>query len=394
MRDMMKAEEAKLSRGELTKITFDNHNYRFEKSILPFFRNIEVKEIDYFMLEKYLNEISKSNLSSSTISTYLGLIRKVLSYASKRRLIVSIPEFPRLSVKQVPRGWFNTSEYRKIWSAAGRYMGKTIQVRKYMDEEGNKQTQYIDAESTKPKLGDLMRNVDMTVDMRRLIVFMSNSYIRPTDIKFMQHKHVEIVRNEYEYLRLRIPPSKGHSDAIVTMPAAIKAYEELVKYHLKKGLIDEEHGEDYVFLPQYKKNRGYALKQLQRQWEILMWDTGLGTGVAGEERTLYSLRHTAIMYRLIYGVGINTLALARNARTGVDMIDRFYAKPLSGEMNIGMLQSKRKNRKIYDGDEMQIAQAPKLKLVNQTATELSSVEPKTRLPSAVSAPAKTKKLKK
>ena len=112
MRDMMKAEEAKLSRGELTKITFDNHNYRFEKSILPFFRNIEVKEIDYFMLEKYLNEISKSDLSSSTISTYLGLIRKVMSYASKRRLIVSIPEFPKVSVKQVPRGWFNTNEYR------------------------------------------------------------------------------------------------------------------------------------------------------------------------------------------------------------------------------------------------------------------------------------------
>jgi len=391
MRDMMKAEEAKLSRGELTKITFDNHNYRFEKSILPFFRNIEVKEIDYFMLEKYLNEISKSDLSSSTISTYLGLIRKVMSYASKRRLIVSIPEFPKVSVKQVPRGWFNTNEYRKIWSAAGRYLGKTIQVRKYMDEDGNKQTQYIDAASKKPKLGDLMRNVDMTMDMRRLIVFMSNSYIRPTDIKFMQHKHVDIVENEYHYLRLRIPPTKGHSDAIVTMPAAIKAYELLVKYHLQEGLIGEEHGEDYVFLPQYKTNRGYALKQLQRQWEVLMWDTGLGTGVAGEERTLYSLRHTAIMYRLIYGVGINTLALARNARTGVDMIDRFYAKPLSGEMNIGMLQSKRKNRKIYDGDDLQIAQAPKLKVVNETAVEPIVDKAPTKLTLVVSAPAKSKK---
>ena len=158
-----------------------------------------------------------------------------------------------------------------------------------------------------------------------------------------------------------------------------KAYELLVKYHLQEGLIGEEHQEDYVFLPQYKTNRGYALKQLQRQWEVLMWDTGLGTGVAGEERTLYSLRHTAIMYRLIYGVGINTLALARNARTGVDMIDRFYAKPLSGEMNIGMLQSKRKNRKIYDGDEMAIAQAPKLKVVNDAVIETSVDKAPTKL---------------
>jgi hypothetical protein len=103
-------------------------------------------------------------------------------------------------------------------------------------------------------------------------------------------------------------------------------------------------------LPQYKDNRDYALKQLQRQFEIVMQDTGLGLGSDGEERTLYSLRHTAIMYRLLFGDGINTLALARNARTSVEMIDRFYAKPLTGEMNIAMLQSRRRGRKIYDGD--------------------------------------------
>jgi hypothetical protein len=33
------------------------------------------------------------------------------------------------------------------------------------------------------------------------------------------------------------------------------------------------------------------------------------------------------------------------------MIDRFYAKPLSGEMNVAMLQSRRRRRKIYDGDD-------------------------------------------
>jgi hypothetical protein len=46
------------------------------------------------------------------------------------------------------------------------------------------------------------------------------------------------------------------------------------------------------------------------------------------------------------GDAVNTLALARNARTGVDMIDRFYAKPLSGEINVAVLQSRRRKRKI------------------------------------------------
>jgi hypothetical protein len=39
-----------------------------------------------------------------------------------------------------------------------------------------------------------------------------------------------------------------------------------------------------------------------------------------------------------------TLKLARNARTSPEMIDRFYAAPLMGEMAIAELQSKRRPR--------------------------------------------------
>lgn len=45
----------------------------------------------------------------------------------------------------------------------------------------------------------------------------------------------------------------------------------------------------------------------------------------------------------------STLALASNSKIALDMIERFYAKPLSGEMNVGMLKSRRRRRKIYDG---------------------------------------------
>jgi hypothetical protein len=132
------------------------------------------------------------------------------------------------------------------------------------------------------------------------------------------------------------------------MPSAVKTYIELLWYHIGRDELGDEPEEAYVFLPQYQ-NRDYALKQLQRQWEVLMAHTRLDTSVAGDARTIYSLRHTAIMHRLIFGVGINTLMLARNARTSVEMIDRFYAKPLTGEMNVAMLQSRRP-REIYDGE--------------------------------------------
>jgi integrase len=340
---VLREEKAKLKRGELTQITYDNTEYRFNKFIMPFFREKDVTDIDYDTMSAYLSHLSTQNLSSSTISAYVRLANKVLNYAHKKRLIPSVPQTPKVKVKDKPRGWFTVREYKRLYSAAQRYKGKRIQVRKYKDEKGETQTQYIDEARKRGRLGELMRNVDMTEDMRRLIVFMTNSYIRPTDIKFMKHEHIDIVDDEYRYLRLRLPPTKNHSDPIVTMEKAVEVYLHLKEHYKAKGMAADA---DYVFLPQYgREQRDYALKQLQRQFEILLWDTGLAKGPDGEPRSLYSLRHTCIMYRLMYGEGMNTLVLARNARTSVEMIDRFYAKPLSGEMNIEMLQSKRKRKK-------------------------------------------------
>jgi hypothetical protein len=48
----------------------------------------------------------------------------------------------------------------------------------------------------------------------------------------------------------------------------------------------------------------------------------------GKNITLYSLRHTAIMLRLIKGDQIDLVSLARNARTSAEMIDKFYAAHL------------------------------------------------------------------
>ena len=66
-----------------------------------------------------------------------------------------------------------------------------------------------------------------------------------------------------------------------------------------------------------------------------------GNAANGQTRTIYSLRHTAMTFRLLYGGKIDLLTLARNARTSVQMIERFYASNLTAEMNIDLLQGKR-----------------------------------------------------
>ncbi len=73
----------------------------------------------------------------------------------------------------------------------------------------------------------------------------------------------------------------------------------------------------------------------------LLEATNLRIGKRGQVRTLYSLRHTSIMFRLLYGRGIDLLTMARNARTSVEMIEKFYASELSAEMNVDLLHSRR-----------------------------------------------------
>ena len=171
---------------------------------------------------------------------------------------------------------------------------------------------------------------------------MVNSYIRPTDVRHMKHKHVEVIKREWTYLRLTLPPSKGHSFPITTMPWAVKVYERICRRQ------EQEFGrpirpEDYVFMP-HSLTRDSAMKALANQFDIVLALTNLKVSNVGEPRTLYSLRHSSIMFRLMFGRAVDTLTLARNSRTSPVMIDRFYAAPLQGEMNVGELQSKRRPR--------------------------------------------------
>ena len=115
-------------------------------------------------------------------------------------------------------------------------------------------------------------------------------------------------------------------------------YKSIVAHYQPNDLANPD---DYIFMPTLR-DRNYAHWVLSFFFNWVLAETGLKKGVHGQDRSLYSLRHTAITFRLLYGEGIDLLTLARNARTSVKMIEQFYASQLSGEMNIAMLQRKRK----------------------------------------------------
>ncbi len=144
------------------------------------------------------------------------------------------------------------------------------------------------------------------------------------------------------------------------MAVATKIYNDIVKF--QKNQSRGASKDDFVFFPHLRgenskilkgkdnTNRDYALQTIRRQFEELLKIAELKYTPSGQPRTLYSLRHTAIMFRLIKGDKIDSLTLAKNARTSVEMLERFYAKHLTAEMNVDKLHSIKK-RKISADQE-------------------------------------------
>jgi hypothetical protein len=146
------------------------------------------------------------------------------------------------------------------------------------------------------------------------------------------------VRGKYIYLRLNLPESKKHDKPIVTMQAAVFVYERLLALQRSQGFGKPD---DYLFLPELADRR-WLLVVYGWQFKFIQQLAGVHENAAnGQTRTIYSLRHTAMTFRLLYGKNIDLITLAKNARTSVEMIERFYSSNLNAEMNIDLLQGKR-----------------------------------------------------
>lgn len=315
-------ESARVKRGEYTRGSLQVLRNRLDAHLLPRWGSMDIKQIDYAQLLKFTQELSEK-FSTITINQYLVIIKKVFNLAVALNLLEKMPVFPKVKVKTVSRGSFTPSEYWNIIRCARKLMGKVHP--EYTDLR--KHYRLRTAENTMP------------VDLQWAIRFMVNSFIRPSDLKTLKHRHIEIAhKNNHTYLRLTLPETKSHGSPIATLRPAVTVYKSIVEHYQANDLANPD---DYIFMPTLR-DRNYAHWVLSFFFNWVLAETGLKKGVHGQDRSLYSLRHTAITFRLLYGDGIDLLTLARNARTSVKMIEQFYASQLSGEMNIAMLQRKRK----------------------------------------------------
>lgn len=318
--EVLQLEVEKVSRDEIKHGSYVMTKIRLEGLVFDFFKAYPLNKINPDVLAKFISYLTSKNLSVSTIQGYVAQSRKLLSLLCRKGIIKAVPIFPTLKIQSHSRGAFTISEYKAI-------LRKSKQLRTVtFTQWGAGKKAWIKSDYHQ-----------MPYELNWLIRFMVYTFVRPGDIRQIKNKHVEIIRSTYHYLRLNLPEVKRHSAATASLMPAVFIFEKLLAYQTSRGYGAPD---DYVFFPE-ESNRRLVLDIVGWSFNWILTSLAIKPGPHGADRTLYSLRHTAITFRLIYGGSIDLLTLARNARTSVEMIDKFYASTLSAEMNIGLLLGKR-----------------------------------------------------
>lgn len=282
------------------KVTHRNDEARFKSDLLPVFGEQDISTITNAQISHLLDRLRERKLSPATQKHFLVVVSKIMKFAVENDLMMRLPTFPKVTGRlqtMQRRDYFTQDEYDLLCKEVERSVKEKIEV----------------------------RGVPITLELKYLFQFMVNSFIRPSDLRVLKFKHLQLRKEGKDtWYALNHPATKTNANEVQAMPATVGIVKKLVEDKRKRK--EPCSNEDFMFLPTYS-NRDTAMAVIARQFREVLKRTGLGIGT-GKNLTLYSLRHTSIMLRLMKGQ-VDTLVLARNARTSQQMIDKFYAQHLT-----------------------------------------------------------------
>ena len=246
----------------------------------------------------------------STLHDEVVTLRQVLKTAIRYTWLAHLPDFSppyRTQGKIVHRPWFSPEEYKQLYKATANYARSLKTDRHRWNAE----------------------------QVHDFVLFLANTGLRPDEAKNLQHRDIAIVKDsdtEETILEIEVRGKRGVGYC-KSMPGAVRPYERLrnrkvpdrVRKVLSNGIQTEPdrttHPGDKEGFPQPTDPvfPGNHIKLFNG----VLKRTGLKLDRDGKPRTAYSLRHTYICLRLMEGADI--YQLAKNCRTSVEMIEKFYA---------------------------------------------------------------------
>jgi len=184
------------------------------------------------------------------------------------------------------------------------------------------------------------------------VLFAANTGLRPDEAWGLQFRDVTIVKDDAigEILEIEVRGKRGVGYC-KSMNGAVRPFERL-KDRLRPARADDASKDKNE--PQSAKNGSGGWRvpgptdlifpKWQRElFNAILKEENLKTDRDGRPRTAYSLRHTYICLRLMEGADI--YQIAKNCRTSVEMIEKYYAAHIKTQIDAAAVNVMRSNPK-------------------------------------------------
>ncbi|MGC1776326.1 MAG: site-specific integrase [Xanthobacteraceae bacterium] len=339
-----------ITEGQRSQKWIEGHGIRLRLHLLPYFGPLDLLEISPGKVQEYrVHRLTPSPVaaapiiiqiddgdrrrisrawkapSRSTLHDEIVTMRQVLKTAIRHGWLSHLHDFSppyKTSGKIVHRPWFSPAEYRQLYLAS----------RQYAEEMRGQRHEWNAAQ------------------VHDYILFMANTGLRPDEAKNLQHRDVTIAKDAAtgeRILEIEVRGKRGIGFC-KSMPAAVQYYRRLLRR--PKSLPQGRHGKskdwenpnpprieypqpnDHVFSGDHKKLFNGILKR-----------AGLKVNRDGQRLVAYSLRHSYICFRLMEGADI--YQIAKNCRTSVEMIEKFYAAHIKNTLDASQINVMRDRTK-------------------------------------------------
>ena len=295
-----------MTEGERNAKYVADHQSRLRNHLIPHFGHMGLSEITAGAAQDYRvyrasGKGGWKSPSRSTMHKEIVTLRLVLKTAIRHKWLAGLPDLTmpyRASGKVTHRAWFSPDEYKSLYTATRENV-----------QQSKGRPWHVHA-----------------LDLHDEVLFMANTGIRPDEANCLQRRDVIIVDDEgtgETILEIEVRGKRGVGYC-KSMPGAVRPFERLVERH-RYGPTD------LLFPNDHKKQFNRVLNEL-----------GLKFDRDGQSRSLYSLRHSYISFRLLEGADI--YQVAKNCRTSVEMIEKHYATHLKDNLDASAINVRKVRR--------------------------------------------------